>query len=43
MNAIAINATRPDAEGFSHLLRFLGAKLRRAMELAGAPCLVFGA
>ncbi len=38
MNAIAINASRPDAsDTFRHLLRRLGAKLRRAFELAGAP------
>ena len=38
MNAIAINASRPDtADSFFHLARLLGAKLRRAFELAGAP------
>ncbi len=38
MNAIAINAARPDAsDAFGHLVRILGAKLRRAFELSGAP------
>ena len=38
MNAIAIDATRPDAtDAFRHLLRLVGAKLRRAFELSGAP------
>lgn len=38
MNAIAINATRPDAsDSFRHLVRLFGAKLRRALELSGAP------
>ena len=38
MNAITINASRPDAtDSFRHLVRLLGAKLRRAMELSGAP------
>jgi hypothetical protein len=38
MNAIAINAARPDAtDSIRHLVRILGAKLRRAIELSGAP------
>ncbi|WP_161783205.1 hypothetical protein [Massilia sp. BSC265] len=38
MNTIAINATRPDAsDAFGYLVRRLGAFLRRAMELSGAP------
>lgn len=38
MNAIAIDASRPEAsEAFRHLVRLVGAKLRRAFELSGAP------
>lgn len=38
MNAIAITASRPDAsEALRHLVRRVGAKLRRAFELSGAP------
>ncbi|BDT59429.1 hypothetical protein MasN3_29230 [Massilia varians] len=38
MNAIAIHPTRPEAtDTFGRLARRLGALLRRAFELAGAP------
>ena len=38
MNAIAINAARPDAsDSFSQLVRRIKAVLRRAFELSGAP------